>query len=191
MKKFLIVMTVVMAVVAAACSDDADTSVGSDEPTDDGTVVDGPTSDDDDGTSDDGTVDPSDGEPTDGPGDDVPLGAGPYPIADLTITYQLAEDDDPVAYQLACLGDTATVMGEGAPTTADRMCLALHDDAVRDRVVHGPPTDVACTEQYGGPQIATIVGTLDGEEIDTSFDRANGCGIGDWDLFGDFLPSAG
>lgn len=195
MKKTLIALTVLLAVLAAACGDDTETPVGSDEPTDDGTVVDGPTNGDrdddtgDDGNSGDSTADPNDDAPADGTGDDVPLGAGPYPIADLTVTYQLGEDDDPVTYQVACLGDTATVTGEGAPAAADRICLALQDDAVRTRVLHGQPTDVACTEQYGGPQVASIVGTLDGDEVDTTFDRANGCGIGDWTLLGDFLPS--
>ncbi|GJM37332.1 MAG: hypothetical protein DHS20C19_06990 [Acidimicrobiales bacterium] len=195
MKKTLIALMVLLAVLAAACGDDTETSVGSDDPTDDGTVVDGPTNDDsnaDDSNADSNADDdPIDDQPADGPGDDVPLGAGPYPIADLTVTYQLGEDDDPVTYRVACLGDTATVTGDDAPASADQICLALNDEAVRDRVLHGQPTDVACTEQYGGPQVASLVGTLDGEDVDTTVDRANGCGIGDWTLLGDFLPSVG
>ena len=160
---------------------------GADEPTD-GTVVDDPT--DDDGSADDGTAD--DGMADDDPIDDPPLGAGPYPIADLTITYQLTPDGEPVVYQLACLGDTATRLdpaSDDGGISADAECLALNDDAIRTRLIEGAPTDVMCTEEYGGPETATIVGQLDGEDVDTSFDRANGCGIGDWTLMQALLPA--
>lgn len=43
------------------------------------------------------------------------------------------------------------------------------------------PPDVMCTEIYGGPQTATVTGTLRGEPVDASFDRTNGCEIARWD----------
>jgi hypothetical protein len=39
----------------------------------------------------------------------------------------------------------------------------------------------ACTQLYGGPQTATIEGTLRGEPVDLSFSRVNGCEIARWD----------
>lgn len=41
--------------------------------------------------------------------------------------------------------------------------------------------DLACTEIYGGPQTATVTGTLDGQPVDSSFSRQNGCEIARWD----------
>jgi len=43
------------------------------------------------------------------------------------------------------------------------------------------PDDVACTEIYGGPATAHVTGTLDGEAIDATFSRENGCEIARWD----------
>ena len=41
--------------------------------------------------------------------------------------------------------------------------------------------DVACTQQFGGPETATIKGTIRGEAIDASFSRTDGCEIARWD----------
>ena len=43
------------------------------------------------------------------------------------------------------------------------------------------PDDVACTEIYGGPATAHVSGTLDGEPVDATFSRENGCEIARWD----------
>ena len=40
---------------------------------------------------------------------------------------------------------------------------------------------MACTQQYGGPETATVKGTLDGKEIDAKFSRVNGCEIARWE----------
>lgn len=132
-------------------------------------------------------------QPDSGIGDDTlpdgPLGAGPYPIATLDITVTHPDIDD-VVYTITCLGDTATVIGDVA--VSDRQaCLALNDEAVRTRLTEGAPTDRACTEQYGGPDEARIIGTIDDNSVDTTVDRANGCGINDWDsLLAALLPDA-
>ena len=41
--------------------------------------------------------------------------------------------------------------------------------------------DVACTQLYGGPEEATITGTIRGTQIDASFKRTDGCEIARWD----------
>ena len=131
-------------------------------------------------------ADPAGADPT-APAD--PLGAGPYPVATLDITVTHPEADD-INYTISCLGDTATIARE-ATVDAEEACLALTDDEVRTRIVDGSPTDQVCTEIYGGPDLAAIVGTLDGEAVTTTVDRSNGCGIDDWDrLLVDVLPPA-
>ena len=53
------------------------------------------------------------------------------------------------------------------------------------------PDDVACTEQFGGPQTATVSGTLDGREVDARFARNNGCEIARWEKAAPLLEAAG
>ena len=36
--------------------------------------------------------------------------------------------------------------------------------------------------QYGGPETATISGTLDEQPVETTVDRADGCGIHAWSV---------
>ena len=38
----------------------------------------------------------------------------------------------------------------------------------------------ACTLIYGGPEVARVMGTVDGQSVDRGFQRADGCGISDW-----------
>lgn len=42
------------------------------------------------------------------------------------------------------------------------------------------PPDTVCTEIYGGPQRARIVGTLAGKRVWTTLTRTNGCEISRW-----------
>ena len=50
------------------------------------------------------------------------------------------------------------------------------------------PTDLLCTEVYGGPQTAHITGTWKGEPVDLRVSRRNGCEISQWDSLGPLLP---
>jgi hypothetical protein len=43
------------------------------------------------------------------------------------------------------------------------------------------PSGSACTMIFGGPQKATITGTLDGQPVNASFERSNGCEIARWE----------
>jgi hypothetical protein len=54
------------------------------------------------------------------------------------------------------------------------------------------PRDVACTEIYGGPQVARVVGTVNGKSVWASFSRTDGCRIARWDRLAPWLlPRAG
>jgi hypothetical protein len=54
-----------------------------------------------------------------------------------------------------------------------------------------PLPDQACTEIYGGAQRAEITGTVDGERVDATFQRTNGCEIEAWDALLGVLPPGG
>ena len=120
---------------------------------------------------------------------DVPVSTGPYAVANLRIVYE-HPDVGTITYQVSCEGDTATIVGDIGGIDAAEACTALKDPAVRQRLVDGPPADQACTEIYGGPETAVISGSVEGEQVETMVDRANGCGIDDWDnLLSTMLPA--
>ena len=54
-----------------------------------------------------------------------------------------------------------------------------------------PPKDQMCTEQWGGPQVALVLGTVDGAAVRARFSRTNGCEISRWDALAPLLGSAG
>jgi len=117
-------------------------------------------------------------------------GGGPLVTVEITITHPDAED---VTYIVSCLGDTATVT-EDVSIDGFAACNQLGQDDVRTRLLDGPLSDRVCTEIYGGPDVARIVGTYDGVDgpaVDTTIDRSNGCGIDEWDtLLSEVLPAA-
>lgn len=53
------------------------------------------------------------------------------------------------------------------------------------------PPRTACTEIYGGPQTATVTGTLRGERVAAEFSRTDGCQVDRWDAHAALLGDAG
>jgi hypothetical protein len=133
-------------------------------------------------------------DPNVSPEPDLPTGAlgggGPLVTVEITITHPDAAD---VTYIVVCLGDTATVT-ENVGIDDFIACNQLGQDDVRARLLNGPPSDQVCTEQYGGPDVAHIVGSYDGVDgpaVDTMINRTNGCGIDEWErLLSEVLPRA-
>lgn len=73
-------------------------------------------------------------------------------------------------------------------TTASRACRTAR--RLAGFLAAKRPTDVACTEIYGGPQTASIRGTIGARSVNRTFDRANGCGITDWTRAAGLVPRA-
>jgi hypothetical protein len=48
-------------------------------------------------------------------------------------------------------------------------------------IAEPPDPERACTLQYGGPEQAHMTGTLDGEPVDVTVKRTDGCGIAEYD----------
>jgi len=53
------------------------------------------------------------------------------------------------------------------------------------------PDGVACTQIYGGPQLARVVGTVRGVRISATVSRTDGCQISRWDRLSPWLLPAG
>ena len=90
-------------------------------------------------------------------------------------------------WTLECDG-AAPVGDSGAPDPA-AACAALAERGTALMAEPGP--DVACTMQYGGPQRATVTGTVDGETVDAAFAYSDGCQINRWDALSGLLGPAG
>jgi hypothetical protein len=160
--KLRVVVVAVLAILAVACGSAEETIASGDGDAPDTTT----------------TVAPATSTTVEGP-----LGAGPYPIANLDI--EISPDGGKAySYFISCLGDTATI-GEGeslGTVTPEAACLALNEQIVADRLFEVGVGDRVCTEIYGSADTAAIVGSLDGTDVSTQVNRNDGCGINDWDV---------
>ena len=85
-----------------------------------------------------------------------------------------------VNYTLACPRGTGTL------PAARSACSKLRRIGVRS---FAPvPAHAACTEIYGGPQIARVSGRFAGQSIKASFNRTNGCEIARWSKLAFLFP---
>jgi hypothetical protein len=99
-----------------------------------------------------------------------------------------SESEAALNYTLVCKDGVPT--DESSHPSAAAACTALKDNpAVLSPAPSG--TDHSCTQQYGGPQEATVTGIVDGSPVDSSFARRDGCEIGLWNAAKDILGSAG
>jgi hypothetical protein len=105
------------------------------------------------------------------------------------------ETEAPASSQTPFADLTVSVSGGGTKTVRcdapgdSEVCGALAD--IKPKTFEPVPGNVACTQQYGGPEKATVTGTLNGKEIDARFSRVNGCEITRWDEAKPLLEAAG
>jgi hypothetical protein len=100
----------------------------------------------------------------------------------LTITAQAGPDAAAQTWTLTC--DPAG----GTHPDSQAACAALA--AAKDPFAP-VRKDVACTEIYGGPQTATVVGTYRGEQVSATYSRTDGCQIARWDAIAPVLVVEG
>ena len=70
-----------------------------------------------------------------------------------------------------------------------RACARLASGAAK--LFASLPKDTVCTEIYGGPQKARVVGTVNGQRVRAIFTRTNGCEISRWQRISPWLLPAG
>lgn len=76
--------------------------------------------------------------------------------------------------------------------TLPRPAAACKRLARGGRTLFAPlPRDIVCTEIYGGPQKARVVGTVGGTRIWVTFTRQNGCHIDRWNRLSPWLLPPG
>jgi hypothetical protein len=110
------------------------------------------------------------------PSSSTPTAAG----EDLVITLDRGNGTEPERYTLRC-GDSP----DGDHPDAAAACTHLAGLAAPFAPL---PDDMMCTEQYGGPETATVTGRWNGEPVDLRLSRTDGCRISQWESLGPVLP---
>lgn len=123
----------------------------------------------------------------DGDGSTAPAPDGDY-TAELQVTVTSEPGGDGQEYVLQCDGDEPSP-ASNVPSPAEA-CALVQDSAEALFFTESDPT-LQCTQQYGGPQTATVTGTVDGQPVDTSFSRTDGCEISRWDAMEPILGAGG
>jgi hypothetical protein len=104
------------------------------------------------------------------------------PATQLTVRVDPDGDgpEQPKQARISCEGESR---GRGGP------CAAA--GRLRPADFEPTPGDVACTELFGGPETATISGTLEREQVQGRFSRQDGCEIARWEKVSALLAEAG
>lgn len=104
--------------------------------------------------------------------------------ADLAIMVKPSDSEPAIHYTLTCKGGAPT--DESQHPSAAKACQALKNNFA---VLIPQPRnkDVVCTQQYGGPQTATVTGVVGGIPVDTSFTLQDGCEISQWNAAASIL----
>ena len=111
--------------------------------------------------------------------------AAPASTTSLTVTYWAKgpRTAKPITWTLRCNPPGGTLRN---PRVA---CRRLASGGVK---LFAPvPPDAVCTEIYGGPQVARVVGRVNGKRVWARFNRSNGCHIERWDRFAPWLLPSG
>ncbi|MET1065831.1 MAG: SSI family serine proteinase inhibitor [Arthrobacter sp.] len=119
----------------------------------------------------------------------APLTSGPgQGNAELAIMVKPSENGAPANYTLVCVDGVPAA--ESQHPDAAAACLALKSNAAL--LSPAPrPTDQACTQQYGGPQQATVTGVVDGTPVEATFTLRDGCDIASWNAAKAVIGSTG
>ncbi|WP_324277558.1 SSI family serine proteinase inhibitor [Blastococcus brunescens] len=98
------------------------------------------------------------------------------------MTVDRGDGTQPVEWTLTCVGFV-----EGSHPEAEAACA--HLAGVEDPFAP-LPDDLACTQQFGGPQTAHVIGRWGGESVDVRLARSDGCLIAQWDSLVPLVPEA-
>jgi len=103
----------------------------------------------------------------------------------LRVTYwdHVAKPSESITWTLRCNP------ARGSLPRPARACARLAAGGAR--LFARLPRNIVCTEIYGGPQQARVVGTVNGRRIFATFARSNGCEIDRWQRISPWLVPAG
>ncbi|GAB3519466.1 serine protease inhibitor [Arthrobacter monumenti] len=124
-----------------------------------------------------------------------PSPASPAPEPDdgnfnveLRITVIPEPGATPQEYLLQCDGTTP---GSASNVPDPKEACVLMEESARALFFTKPDPTLQCTQQYGGPQTAVVLGTIDNRPVEAEFARTNGCEIDRWEAMEPVLGPGG
>lgn len=126
-------------------------------------------------------ADPAASGTPDATGSDPAAGGISQADNDLRIEVDLGDGSAPVTWTLTCVGFV-----EGSHPQAQAACDHL---AGLERPFAPLPEDVVCSQQYGGPETARVLGRWGGEPVELDLSRVDGCRIAQWDSLVPVVPA--
>ena len=119
-------------------------------------------------------------------------------LAALVLVAGCGEDDGTAETGQSAATELRVTVNDGTERTAVIRCNAPSDSDVcgaladiEPKTFEPVPGNVACTQQYGGPETARVTGSLDGKDVDAKFSRENGCEIERWEAAKPLFEAAG
>jgi hypothetical protein len=100
---------------------------------------------------------------------------------DLQIEIDLGDGSAPLTWTLTCVGFV-----EGSHPQAQAACDHL---AGLERPFPPLPEDVVCSQEYGGPETARVLGRWGGEPVELDLSRVDGCRIAQWNSLVPVVPA--
>lgn len=113
---------------------------------------------------------------------DEPAAQGTTTTAGSAIELTVVYDDGSgrtTTGSLTCRGADRSATG-ALDASASPAELCAQARGVADLLTSRPDARRACTQIYGGPETATVTGTIDGTKVDRRFSRTNGCELADY-----------
>lgn len=104
---------------------------------------------------------------------------------EISLTVQVAVEGQIVREgSLSC--DAARTAGTGfleEAAAAQAACdLLTGNPGAVNLLAEGRQPGMMCTQQYGGPEVAKVTGTIGDRRIHAMINRTDGCGIAEWNL---------
>ena len=100
---------------------------------------------------------------------------------DLQVEFDRGDGTEPESWTLSCVGNAS-----GSHPEAEAACAHL---AGMTEPFAPLPADAVCTEQYGGPQTAHVIGRWGGQPVDLELSRVDGCHMTQWDSLVPLVPA--
>jgi hypothetical protein len=93
--------------------------------------------------------------------------------SNLTVVYHSTSGSQ-ATFKVVCLPRSST----GTHPNKKAICAAIAKQGIR---LFAPvPANMMCSQIYGGPQTATIAGTVNGRRMNSTFSRTDGCQVARW-----------
>jgi hypothetical protein len=116
-----------------------------------------------------------------------------HSISNLTLSYHPSLSSQ-VTFTVSCLahsisGNYPNKNATGLHPNTKAICAAIAKQGTR---LFAPvPAGIACSQIYGGPETATITGTVKGRKINSAFRRTDGCQVARWNTARAFFTFPG